>query len=295
MTAEAENVARAGSWARGRRTTITVGSELAVIAALYGAYVAARWFAIDDVRAAYANARKIIAWERDHGLFIEPSIQSVVLRYEAVVDFLSWWYVWGLYPLLIGIAVWTFFVYPRQYRWARNAIFISWAIALIGYVLFPVAPPRLLSGWGFVDTVYGGQLEMVLPWVNSLAAMPSMHQGFSLIFGATILRVGFVRTGRFAIVVLPPLMFLTIVATANHFVLDAVAGIAVVVLGMGGATWWERRSDRLEISRRLGLARAGARSRPDRLRRERAGADCAGTSSGDGASGRATPCPGRRA
>jgi hypothetical protein len=290
MTAEAESAASAGSWAPGRRTAITVGSELAVIAALYGAYQAARWFAIDDVRAAYVNARKIVVWERDHGLFIEPSIQGAVLRYEAAADFLSWWYVWGLYPLLIGIAVWTFFVYPRQYRWARNAIFISWAVALIGYVLFPVAPPRLLSGWGFVDTVYGGRLDLARPWVNSFAAMPSMHQGFSVILGATILRAGFVRTGRFAIVALPLLMFLTIVATANHFVLDALAGLAVVVLGMGVATWWERRSDRLEINRRLGSAHARVR-----LRRERVGADGAGTSGGDEATGKATPCPGRRA
>jgi hypothetical protein len=215
--------------------------EVLLVMGLFVAYQLARWVAIDDVRSAFANARLIIEWEREANIYLERSVQTSLIRFDTVVEFLSAYYVWGLYPFMVGLGAITFVANRDLYRWARNAIFISWAIALIGYVLFPVAPPRFFLDQGFIDTVYGSSINLAPPWTNHYAAMPSMHQGFAVIFAVTAYRLFVPAVGWPLACALPVVMFLSIVATGNHFVVDAAAGIVVVTFGMLAAWYWERR------------------------------------------------------
>ena len=241
--------ARAESGPRERRLSSVVLAELSLVLGLFVAYQLVRCLAIDDVSAAFANARRIVEWERDAGIFIEHSLQSSLIQADHLRHFLSAYYVWALYPLMIALAVLTFVMNRELYRWARRAIFLSWGIALTGYVLFPVAPPRFLWEQGFVDVVHGESSGLPF-WVNSYAAMPSMHEGFAVIFGVTLYRLLTPWLGIPAAVALPALMFLSIVGTANHFVLDAVAGTAVAVLGMVAASLMPRLVERLARRRR---------------------------------------------
>ena len=201
------------------------------MAGLFTAYQIVRWAAIDDVGAALENARRIVEWERNAGIFVEHSLQSSLLQAEHLRRFFAVYYVWALYPLMVALAVRMFVMNHELYRWARHAVFISWGVSLAGYILFPVAPPRFLWEQGFVDVVYGGSSGLPF-WVNSYAAMPSMHEGFSVIFGVALYRLFTSWFGFLAALALPALMFLSIVGTANHFVLDAVAGTVVAVFGM---------------------------------------------------------------
>ncbi len=244
-----QRTARAYAWGsgsrsapagRGPRLATVVIVEVALVLALFVVYQLVRWLAIDDAGVAFANARRIVEWERDAGIFIERSLQRSVIEVDHLRRFLAAYYVWALYPLMIVLAGVTFATKRELYRWARRAIFLSWGIALAGYVLFPVAPPRLLWEQGFVDVVYEGTNGMPF-WVNSYAAMPSMHQGFALIFGVTLYRLLTPWIGLPAALALPGLMFLSIVGTANHFVLDAVAGLGVATLGMVAASLVVRR------------------------------------------------------
>ena len=245
--------ARAYAWGGGgqptpasgaRRLSGIVLAELALVFGLFVAYQVVRWAAVDDAGAAFANARRIVEWERSAGIFVEQSLQSSLIQAAHLRSFLSAYYVWALYPLMIVLAVVTFAMNRELYRWARRATFLSWWIALAGYVLFPVAPPRFLGEHGFVDVVYGGSDGLPF-WVNSYAAMPSMHEGFAVIFGVTLYRLLTPWLGLPAALALPTLMFLSIVGTANHFVLDAVAGTAVAVLGMTAATLMPLVTDRV--------------------------------------------------
>ena len=123
--------------------------------------------------------------EQALGIFAELNVQVAMLSYEGLIDFLSLWYFWGHFPLLIVFALWAFYRHRGQYVWARNSIFVAGGIALVVYLLFPVAPPRLIPGAGFADTLRG---VFALQYddsslVNEFAAIPSMHQGFAVIVG----------------------------------------------------------------------------------------------------------------
>jgi hypothetical protein len=133
-----------------------------------------------------------------------------------------------------------YFYHRPQYLLMRNAFLLSGAIALIFYVNFPTAPPRLLPdhlGYGFVDTVvtqYEESRPLTPSWfVNEYAAFPSMHIGWNMLVGIALWMATkniFIRA--FA-VIMPILMFSDIVLTANHYFIDAFAGIIVMGIGLG--------------------------------------------------------------
>lgn len=122
----------------------------------------------------------------------------------------------------------------------RDGFLVANGIALAVFVTFPVAPPRLAGTHGLVDTLretsgvdlHGGLLS---GWFNPYAAVPSMHFGYALLIGVTVAALARNRAIRIVAPLYPALVFLTIVATANHFVLDAVAGGAVMALGIAAA------------------------------------------------------------
>ena len=224
--------------------------EVALIGSAYMAYELVRSLSADRVADALTNAFHIIRVEQALGIFTELNIQLAVLGFDLVTDLLSLWYFWGHFPLMIAVGIWLLYRHPGDYRWARNAFLISGAVALVLYVTFPVAPPRLLPGAGFVDTLKG---VVVLQYddsglVNQFAAVPSMHQGFALIVGAALFRSYGSRRGLLWLLLLPSLMFISIVATGNHWILDAVFGLGVALVGMSAATYLETHGRRLKAA-----------------------------------------------
>ncbi|MEU9451674.1 bifunctional glycosyltransferase 87/phosphatase PAP2 family protein [Streptomyces sp. NPDC048277] len=128
---------------------------------------------------------------------------------------------------------------PVDYRWARTALGFATAFALIGFWLYPLAPPRLMPGLGIIDTVHGPQdfakpdYGTLTELTNQYAAMPSLHFGWSLWCGIVI-AVTAPKWWMKALGLLHPLFTVSaIIATGNHWVLDAVGGAAVVAAGFG--------------------------------------------------------------
>jgi hypothetical protein len=131
---------------------------------------------------------------------------------------------------------------PDTYRSARTALVLATAAALVGYFLFPTAPPRLLSGSGFTDTMatvsnwgwwgHEGSAPRGLGGLtNQLAAMPSLHVGWALWSGWCLARYARARKVRVLGAVYPLLTTLVVMSTANHYLVDAVAGSLVVITG----------------------------------------------------------------
>ena len=235
--------------------------EVALITGAYLAYEFVRTVSADRVVDALANAHNVVRIEQALGIFAELNLQVAALSFDAFVRTLSLWYFWGHFPLLIVVAVWLFYRHPRHYRWARNAIFLSGGIALVSYVLFPVAPPRLFPGAGFVDTlqsVFAMQYKDT-GYVNEFAALPSMHQGFAVIVGAAIYRASGGRKGRLLVFALPLLMLAAIILTGNHWFLDAILGVVVALVGMALATQIETPASGLRRGLGHGLRRLRAR------------------------------------
>jgi hypothetical protein len=229
--------------------------EFALIGGAYMAYELVRSLAAGRALDAFENTEIVVRAEQALGIFVELNLQVAMLSYSGLIDFLSLWYFWGHFPLMVLLAVWALYRHNRHYVWGRNAIFAAGGLALIVYLLFPVAPPRLIPGGGFVDTLRG---VFALQYedsslVNEFAAVPSMHQGFAIIMGMMVYRIVRGRLGLAALVLLPGMMLITIVATGNHWFLDAVLGAVAAIAGMGIANQIERHSGGLRklFARRL--------------------------------------------
>jgi membrane-associated phospholipid phosphatase len=208
--------------------------EPVILVLAYTFYYLARHLA-DDARPAFENARYLMRLEGSIGIFKELSLQSATISYDLVVHAFNVIYFYGHWPAIIAFGLYLFVSKPRVYTITRNAFLLSGAIALIFFVLFPVAPPRL-STVGIVDT-----LAMTVPvdyddspLVNPYAALPSMHVGWCLIISLGLYISTQRRSVRLLALAITPAMWLATVITGNHFFIDGLfgtmlAGIAFLV------------------------------------------------------------------
>jgi hypothetical protein len=182
---------------------------------------------------AQQNAAKLIEVEQRLGLFWEPAWNTWAMRRIENARFWNMVYFWAHAPLIVTVGIWLLHRHRPTYRLIRNSFLVSAVAGLISYRFFPVAPPRLVPGYGFVDTMrdhskLSYQAQSLGPFVNPYAAVPSLHFGWSfLIFAGMVLAsparlwlwgAGFGQSA---------LILVSIVATANHWLLDAVAGFGV--------------------------------------------------------------------
>lgn len=229
--------------------------EVAVFALALAVYQASRALVIGSPATAFDNAHHLIGFEKGTGLFVETAIQARMLHHVRLVETLNLFYLsahWIVTPLFF---VWLYRSRREIYPAVRNAFLVANGIALVAFMLFPVAPPRLAGARdGFVDTLrqvsdvdlHGGVLS---GWFNPYAAVPSMHFGYAALVGVVgfaVLRSWPLRALALAY---PVVVFLTIVGTANHYVVDAIAG--GLVMAIGGAAVLGREALR---GRRAGAA-----------------------------------------
>ena len=204
--------------------------ELALWAGLYGAYLAVRGFAISEPSVAFDHGARLVGFERTIGLFHEAGAQAALAWGQS---FFSAYYMACFAPLILGVLVWLGLRHRDRYRELRTLLLLSLAIAVVFYVLYPTAPPRLLPGLGIADTVglSGGHDSGSFAGIkfNPYAAMPSMHVGWSLLVGI----VGFRTARRLPLRVFfalhPFVMAMTVTATGNHYFLDSIVGATVAL------------------------------------------------------------------
>jgi hypothetical protein len=240
--------------------------ELAVFACAYLTYFGVRALTEGGIPAAMQNAAEVMRIERWLGLDWEASLQTYVLGHPLLVDAMNAVYVYGHWPVLIVGGVLLFrYRRPHYYR-LRNAIVLTGCIGLVVFALFPVAPPRL-SDLGIVDTVTRelGGYRQILPrsLVNEYAAMPSFHAGWNLLLGIVVF--GATRNPLLRLLALagPAAMCVAVIATANHFVVDVVVGVTIVLVSLAVLDAVERRrgSPTLEVVDAGGAVRRGAPGR----------------------------------
>jgi hypothetical protein len=215
------------------------GAEIMLLALALPLYYLVRGQAQERVGEAVIRGKDVVELEQSLGIFWEVQLQRAVLDYGWFVDGLNAFYLYGHLPLIGMLAVWLYLWHRPQYLVMRNAFLISGAIALVIYLNFPTAPPRLLPehfGFNFADTIYEqyGHERPLTPnfFVNQYAAMPSMHFGWNMLVGLALwlsTKNIFVR----ALAVLMPLaMFTDIILTANHYLLDPILAVPVVAVGL---------------------------------------------------------------
>jgi hypothetical protein len=209
---------------------IDVVRQVAIFGAVYYGYRLVRG-AMDGhtTAVAFDHARDIIGIERSMHLFIEPAVQAWGTSTGWVSDMASWLYVNAHLPLMIGTLIWVYFFRNRSFYFVRNVFVVAMGIALVGYVVFPTAPPRLFPEWGFEDSVsnfvgFNTDTSATSALVNPFAAVPSMHVCFALIIGITLSRLVRPRPLKIAWVLYPVMMTSVVILTGNHWWMDAYLG-----------------------------------------------------------------------
>lgn len=229
------------------RPARAVAEGLFVVAA-YFLYFLVRGLVDIRLTDAYDNAARIIRLEQALGIFREPELQRWALEFPAVVTLINVIYVWWHWPLIAITVIWLYRSHPTRYPLYRNAILISGAIGLVIFATFPVAPPRFMDDWGFVDTItlHSRSYRVLQPpsLTNKYAALPSLHFGWNLLIGIAIARHARGHL-RWLGIITPVAMFLSIILTANHYILDGIAGGALALLGLLLAARLPHTRDRL--------------------------------------------------
>ncbi|MFJ8019798.1 bifunctional glycosyltransferase 87/phosphatase PAP2 family protein [Streptomyces sp. NPDC096311] len=218
--------------------------ELLLIRVGYSAYQQVRLAATGGTNAggrttAEHHGDQILSIERFLHIDIEHWVNHAVFKVEWLRDFFDFYYESFHFVVPLTVLGVLYARRPGDYRWARSALGFATLIALLGFWLFPLAPPRLMPGLGVIDTVHGVQdfskpdYGTLTALTNQYAAMPSLHFGWSLWCGVVIVVLA-PKWWMKALGLLHPLLTVSaIVATGNHWVLDAVGGAAVVGAGFG--------------------------------------------------------------
>ncbi|MRJ75923.1 PAP2 family protein [Aeromicrobium sp. SMF47] len=227
----------------GRRVASSTGlREVAVLAGLWVAYSISRLLVTDDLASARARAGDILHLESLLHLDFELWLSSTVGAVTQIAVPMSFWYATLHYVVTPAVLVLVFLRHRADYPRARNAIVIGSAIGLVCYVLLPTAPPRLMPGGQYLDVLamtstfgwWGGDASAPAGLghlTNELAAMPSLHVGWTVWVAWAIWRhTGLV--GRAIACLYVAGTTFVVIATGNHWVLDAVAGAAVVAVGI---------------------------------------------------------------
>ncbi|SDD62824.1 Protein of unknown function [Streptomyces sp. AmelKG-A3] len=213
--------------------------ELLLIRVVYSAYAKVRLAAAVGRPTAEEHGRQIHSLEQWLRIDVEHWVNHTVVGIPWLREFFDYYYSTFHFIVPLTILGVLYVRRPSDYRWARSSIGFATVLALVGFWLYPLAPPRLMPGLGFIDTVHGMQdlsspdFGALTAVTNQYAAMPSLHFGWSLWCGLVILVLapkGWMK----ALGLLHPLFTVScIVATGNHWILDAVGGAAVVGLGFG--------------------------------------------------------------
>jgi hypothetical protein len=217
-------------------------AEVLGILAFYLIYSAVRNANQGSATEAFAHARSIIHLERWIGLYHEETLQDWALGFRPIVIACNYFYGSMHFVVSIGAAVFLYRRFPNDYPRLRNTLALATALALVGFVGFALMPPRLLpESFGFTDTLAkyptfwsfnSGAMSKVS---NQYAAMPSVHIAWAT--WCTLVFAPRVRSrGAKALAILYPFLTLVvIVLTANHYLLDAVGGVAILAFGYVGA------------------------------------------------------------
>jgi PAP2 superfamily len=233
-------------------------SEVVVVLVLYGIYELGRGLVVGDAAEAHRHARQVVALERWPHLFVEADVQRAAHAVPGAIDLLSVAYVPLHLAVSTGVLLWLHQRRPAAFPFVRTTFLLASGLALVGYVVYPTAPPRL-AGVGILDTISSHHFDLngglVSALYNPYAAVPSMHIGCALIVAASLVRFGRGRVvralgvayprGRVVRalgVAYPPVVLLIVVATGNHFFFDAAAGALAAGLAVAVAAVLMRRA-----------------------------------------------------
>jgi membrane-associated phospholipid phosphatase len=180
------------------------------------------------------GARQIVDLERALHVFVEPGIQSWAVGTGWISDVAAWMYINTHFVVTTCTLAFIYLFRNEHFYFVRNMFMVAMGLALVGYMVYPTAPPRMLPELGFLDSVsdFTGVSSdaSVNALFNPYAAVPSMHVGFALMLAVPMIRITRRRWAKALWALYAPVVTIVVVVTANHWVFDAVTGAAVAAV-----------------------------------------------------------------
>jgi hypothetical protein len=213
---------------------VDLGRQIVLFCGAYWLYRIVRGQVYDESALAFAHAGSIVHLERSLHVFAEPAVQRWAIGTGFLTKVTSWMYI-NLHFVVTTVTL--AFIYLRRnehFYFVRNMYTVAMGLALVGYVAYPTAPPRLFPNLGFADSVaqFTGvsDTSSVNALFNPYAAVPSMHVCFALMIGWSMVRIARRTPVRAFWSVYPVLMTFVVVSTGNHWFFDAATGALVAAL-----------------------------------------------------------------
>ena len=226
---------------------IVIGArEGAIVMGLFTFWQIAGGLALTRVAGAFDRARDLVAIEKWLPLPTELWVQHVILRHPDLVRAMNVFYLYVHINSIVFFLVWLFFRHRDQFRWTRNVLVLLTGSCLL-IQMIPVAPPRMLTDHGFVDTALLYGQSIYGPFgsgiADQLSAMPSVHVGWALLIAYVVVKVSTSRW-RWLILLHPIVTFIVVVGTGNHFWLDGIVAGLLLVLAVLVVNFLTRRFSR---------------------------------------------------
>jgi PAP2 superfamily protein len=215
--------------------------QIVLFCGAYWLYRLVRGQVWDQSAAAFEHARAIVDLERSLHVFVEPSVQSWAIGTGWVDEIGSWMYLNTHFVVTSCTLAFIYLFRNEHYYFIRNMFMVAMGLALVGYLVYPTAPPRMLPDAGFTDSVadFTGVSSdaSVNALYNPYAAVPSMHVGFALMLAVPMFRLARRRWAKALWAVYAPIVTVVVVVTANHWVFDAATGaLAAAVAALAAHT-----------------------------------------------------------
>jgi membrane-associated phospholipid phosphatase len=228
-----------------------LGRQIGLLLVVDLAYETVRGLADGQRSVAFAHGQQIIDFERSINTFFEPGFQGFFLDFDWLIDFANQVYMNSQFAIVLGFFLWVYFFRNEAFYFVRNMFIVAMGLALVGYTLYPTAPPRLFPEYGFVDTIndfssVNHDSALAKLFINPYAAVPSMHCAFAAMIGVSGVRLSRHRVTQAFWAIWPLLVAWVVIVTGNHYWID---------IGLG---WMVAATSALVASRLLARARPHA-------------------------------------
>jgi hypothetical protein len=212
--------------------------EVLLIAVFYGIYTLIRNTNEGGTALAFDHARELIHFQRIIGIYHEGTLQDWALHFKPIIIAANYFYGSLHFIVTGGVLIYLYRKWSNDYPLWRNTLGIATGLALIGFMFWPLMPPRLMPHhYGFVDTLdkyptfwtfNSGAASKIS---NQYAAMPSVHCAWALWCACALVPRLRRRWAKWLAGFYPVITVTAIVLTGNHFLLDAAGGFAVFAIG----------------------------------------------------------------
>jgi hypothetical protein len=224
------------------------GRQLAILVGVDLIYDLGRGVADSSRASAIHHGSQVIDFERSTHTLFEPDLQKFFLPAHWTIEIANFLYLNAQFTIALGFLIWLYLFRNESYYFVRNMFVVSMCLALIGYVGFPTAPPRMFPADGFVDTVtkyssVNSHSSLAKIFINPYAAVPSMHCAFALMIGGSGFLVCRHWWSKAFWAAWPILIAWVVIVTANHYWVDWALGwlvaLASFAIAKGALARWK--------------------------------------------------------